>query len=957
MITSKFFRTTVVLTVFLVFGASNISIANAAGVWSPTGSMNLARSNHTTTLLPNGKVLVIGGINNSGAGVLTSAELYDPATGLWTLTGSMNIARVNHTATLLSNGKVLVAGGGDSNDGFITSAELYDPITGTWTLTGAMNVARRGHLATLLPNGKVMVTGGGDISGGVTDSVELYDSASGTWTQADSMNIARYSHTATLLPNGKVMVVGGFNLSGVTASAELYDPATGLWTPTGSMSVARYGYTATLLPNGKVLVAGGLDFNNAFFASAELYDPETGLWTSTDSMNTAHHSHTATLLPSGKVMIVGGADNITVTSAAELYDPASGSWAQTASMNIARYSHTATLLPSGKVMVVGGQSTDLASAELYDPGDIVTPPPPPPTTLTDKAIAAAKAVVGEDYLSAGKGWDWHQKKYLDATTLKLKTPYFYDAQHQTVLGSGLDCSGLVMWAYNSSFNPFVFSSIVPAGETAQPDIAYEGTSGQYYFNTNPVPLGSQQPGDIMFFDFDGGVVGGTGPLHGAPLMSHEALYVGDQGSYDVVQAHSPALGVITSLSSVLSAEHANPGAYPGPGFMGFRRIKPAQIAFAAKTHSPIDLIVTNPNSATITRNTVSTTSEEILHEIPGELYYSVYDTEADGSPLTAVYSPYLENGIYTIKPVKRSDAPAGSTYSLTVDTALGPVTLAQNVPVDQIPPNGYGLKVVITSSSTNATTTGFLVTDTTAPNTLANVVGPSGANGWYLGSTTVALLAFDNPDGVGVDKTYYSLDGAAQTIYTGAIPVGGGGTHMLSYYTVDLFGNTETLRTIQIKIDQNAPEAKVSASTSTQDLQVEGVDTQSTTTVSKDTTGNYTVTDAAGHTTKLIFSKTFTGKFLTYAKLTGIKYDSAATTTISTSNLLYLWDAKKTPPVLMSQTIAVNDTYLIAALYDPTKNKTTVITLKKNVPISTQIINGLEIIRLTTTKGVIGHQI
>src|SRR5438477_5116367 len=155
--------------------------------------------------------------------------------GTWTATGSLGTAHASHTATLLPNGKVLVAGGVNYS-GTLGSAELYDRASGTWMATGSLGTARAGHTATLLPNGKVLVTGGlVDFSGHVTTSAELYNPASGTWTATGSLGTARASHTATLLPNGKVLVAAGGE---DRRSAELYDPASGTWAATGSLVTA-----------------------------------------------------------------------------------------------------------------------------------------------------------------------------------------------------------------------------------------------------------------------------------------------------------------------------------------------------------------------------------------------------------------------------------------------------------------------------------------------------------------------------------------------------------------------------------------------------------------------------------------------------------------------------------------------------------------------------------------------
>jgi Galactose oxidase, central domain len=82
-------------TLFAV-SAGQAFAQSAAPSWTYTGSLNTPRAGHTATLLPNGKVLVVGG---SGAGVPDTADLYDPVTGTWSFTGKL---KARH-AVLLHN--------------------------------------------------------------------------------------------------------------------------------------------------------------------------------------------------------------------------------------------------------------------------------------------------------------------------------------------------------------------------------------------------------------------------------------------------------------------------------------------------------------------------------------------------------------------------------------------------------------------------------------------------------------------------------------------------------------------------------------------------------------------------------------------------------------------------------------------------------------------------------------
>ena len=308
----------------------------ATGTWAVTGQMNTPREDSTATLLLNGQVLAAGGTSASGTFALSSAELYNPATGTWAVTGSMHKGRSglggtqDPSATLLPNGQVLVAGGLDANFNPLSSAELYNPATGKFTPTGSMTAPRAGQSATLLNNGQVLM------AGGAGTAAELYNPATGKFTATGSMLSIHGDNVGTLLPDGDVLVTGK-----ATDFAELYDPATGQWSNAsnglplcGSNQECRSNSTATLLPTGNVLLAGGLVgliSNPQTTATAMLYNPATNTWTSTGNMTTPREHQTATLLPDGLVLMAGGTlfDHpstghpglLEVLASAELYTP------------------------------------------------------------------------------------------------------------------------------------------------------------------------------------------------------------------------------------------------------------------------------------------------------------------------------------------------------------------------------------------------------------------------------------------------------------------------------------------------------------------------------------------------------------------------------------------------------------------------------------------------------------
>jgi serine/threonine-protein kinase len=242
----------------------------SSGTWTQLAPMLMPRSQATVTELSDGSILVAGGWVDYTGSIWTAtatAEIYDRGQGSWKFVQSMSTPRALATATRLQDGRVLVAGGSTYYvaastktvaEQVVSSAELYDPASDSWEPAGNMSAARAAHCAALLPNGHVLVTGGwsNGTQLGIASTDEYTPNAG--WQPGANMPRAHAQARLVTLLDGRLLEIGGVDAKdNTTATTELFDPATGVWQRTGNLTQAVYWPAVVVLRDGRVLVAGG----------------------------------------------------------------------------------------------------------------------------------------------------------------------------------------------------------------------------------------------------------------------------------------------------------------------------------------------------------------------------------------------------------------------------------------------------------------------------------------------------------------------------------------------------------------------------------------------------------------------------------------------------------------------------------------------------------------------------
>ena len=366
------------------------------GPWKRGAPLIHERRAHRSSVLKDGRILVSGGLVGLGnvaqpSRYLSSSEIYDPEKNQWSQVYNL-FSRFRHTSTALPSGEVILIGG-QSDEESISSTEIFDPSLNEFRSGPSLKKPRRLHTATLLSNGNILVAGG--YSGNATSTAYLYpygpnqlleceemDPLGLKKTVVSSMKTPRELHTATRLADGRVLVTGGVWGEDALNTCEIYDPQSRTWTSIEPMASPRTRHVATLLPDGRVLVIGGSvgkaieqqgqSATLNIYSSCEIYDPETGRWTLTDSMRWPRTSFMdALLLPNHKVLVAGGygAANYESNYSWELYGIASGTWDTYGAWSEPIHGHRLVFLPQyNKVLQIGGlsQQQSINSTHILD---------------------------------------------------------------------------------------------------------------------------------------------------------------------------------------------------------------------------------------------------------------------------------------------------------------------------------------------------------------------------------------------------------------------------------------------------------------------------------------------------------------------------------------------------------------------------------------------------------------
>ena len=157
--------------------------------------------------------------------------LVDLATGLCTPQPRLRTPRMAFASARMPDGRIIVAGGlRDGGNAVITTAEVWEPSRGARRALPGMGTPRHRCCGCMLSDGRFAVLGGRNGYGTAHASCEalILDNGAERWEPLPPMLEARAGFACAAV-GGCVIAAGGCGIGGDLSSAEVFEEATGEW--------------------------------------------------------------------------------------------------------------------------------------------------------------------------------------------------------------------------------------------------------------------------------------------------------------------------------------------------------------------------------------------------------------------------------------------------------------------------------------------------------------------------------------------------------------------------------------------------------------------------------------------------------------------------------------------------------------------------------------------------------
>ena len=371
------------------------------------GGLQAPRHDARALLLPDGRVLVVGGLAG-GAPVTTVETLLDDPSDLTDedgVTGTVwgDLPRAGHSAFLVEDtgtgfdGQVIVMGGDTECGEFhcsppsaqATDVVSFDPSSGEFETVAELSEGIVAAVDAVIDDDRIALIGGFPDEQYYQSRPIIFDPGDGSAITSNYQLSTREQHTVTMLgnPGATILITGGV---GSTGSDTAVLTSTDLWVPgsspgtTGDMNQERMRHTATLLHDGSVLVVGGAISDAQGFgqnhwdcpgdplANAEIYTTGTGEFELlADTLGYPRQRHVAIRLSGDddQVLICGGVEEAggAPVSHCEIYDQDSGTFdvLDGPPLDPGGGAMNAVLLDDGHVLLFGGAADGVARGEVY----------------------------------------------------------------------------------------------------------------------------------------------------------------------------------------------------------------------------------------------------------------------------------------------------------------------------------------------------------------------------------------------------------------------------------------------------------------------------------------------------------------------------------------------------------------------------------------------------------------